>query len=105
LATLSATVAFTGFAFYTTMSVTIATVACAVSEILQFSTYAEASTVVGVLSGPVGWAIMRVATLGGVALAGRPNLQKTTVLIAQLHTLKVEALIATGVPEQYVFNV
>lgn len=104
LAALSATVAFAGFAFYTTMSVTIATVASAVGVTLPFATYAGASTVVGVLSGPVGWAIMGAATLGGVALAGRPNLQKTTALVGQLHALKVEALIAAGVPEQDVFN-
>ena len=104
LAALSATVAFTGFAFYTTMSVTIATVAGAVGVTLPFATYAGASTVVGVLSGPVGWAVMGVAALGGVALAGRPNLQKTAALIGQLHALKVEALIAAGVPEQDVFS-
>lgn len=104
LAALSATVAFTGFAFYSTMSVTIATVAGAVGVTLPFATYAGASTVVGILSGPVGWAIMGIAAFGGVALAGRPNLQKSTVLIGQLHALKVEALIAAGVPEQDVFN-
>lgn len=98
LAALSATVAFTGFAFYTTMSVTVATVAGAVGVTLPFATYAGASTVVGILSGPVGLAIMGAAALGGVALAGRPNLRKTTALVGQIHALKVEALIAAGVP-------
>ncbi len=104
LAALSTTVAFAGFAFYSTMSVTIATVAGAVGVTLPFATYAGASALIGVLSGPVGWAIMGVATLGGVAFAGRANLQKTTALIAQLHALKVEALIAAGVPERDVFH-
>ena len=98
LAALSATVAFTGFAFYTTMSITIATVASAVGVTLPFAAYTGASTAVGVLSGPVGWAILGVAALGGVALAGRPNLQKTTALIGQIHALKVEALIAANIP-------
>ena len=104
LAALSATVAFTGFAFYTTMSVTIATVAATAGVTLPFATYAGASTLVGVLSGPVGWAIMGAAALGGVALAGRANIQKTAALIGQLHALKVEALIAAGVPEIDVFK-
>jgi uncharacterized protein YaaW (UPF0174 family) len=101
---LSATAAFSGFAFYTTMSVTIATVALAAGVTLPFVAYAGASTLVGVLSGPVGWAIMGMAALGGAALAGRADPQKTTALIAQLHALKVEALIAAGVPERDVFN-
>lgn len=104
LAALSATAAFSGFAFYTTMSVTIATVALAAGVTLPFVAYAGASTLVGVLSGPVGWAIMGMAALGGAALAGRADPQKTTALIAQLHALKVEALIAAGVPERDVFN-
>ncbi len=98
------TVAFTGFAFYTTMSVTIATVAGAVGVTLPIATYTTASSVVGILSGPVGWAILGVAALGGLALAGRANLQKTTALIDQIHALKVEALIAAGVREQDVSN-
>jgi uncharacterized protein YaaW (UPF0174 family) len=105
LAALSATVAFTGFAFYTTMSITIATVASTVGITLPFASYAAASSVVGVLSGPIGWALMGAVALGGVALAGRPNLQKTATLIAQIHALKIEALVAAGVPEQEVFSV
>lgn len=98
LAALSATVAFTGFAFYTTMSITIATVASAVGVTLPFAAYTGASTLVGVLSGPVGWAILAASALGGVALAGRPNLQKTTALVCQIHALKVEALVAADIP-------
>jgi uncharacterized protein YaaW (UPF0174 family) len=104
LAVLSATVAFTGFAFYTTMSVTIAAVASAAGVTLPFAVYAGASTVIGILSGPVGWAIMGLAALGGIALAGRPNAQKTALLIAQIHALKIEALVAAGVPEKDVFK-
>jgi hypothetical protein len=104
VAALSATVAFTGFAFYTTMSVTIATVASTLGVTLPFATYAGASTIVGVLSGPVGWAVMGLATLGGLALAGRSNIKQTTALIAQVHALKVEALLAAGMDNQAVFN-
>lgn len=104
LAFLSGTVAFMGFAFYTTMSITIATAAGAVGVTLPFAAYAGASSLVGVLTGPVGWAIMGAGALGGVALAGRPNLQKTAALIFQAHALKVEALMAAGTPESEVFS-
>lgn len=96
LAALSATVAFTGFAFYTTMSLAIAAVASAVGVVLPFATYTAAASVVGVLAGPVGWAIMGVSALGGLVFAGRANVQKTTAAILQIHALKVEALIADG---------
>lgn len=104
LAVLSGTVAFQGFAFYTTMSITIAATASAVGLTLPFATYAGASSVVGILSGPVGWSIMGAVALGGVALKGRANLRKTASLIGQLHALKIEALVAAGIPEQEVFN-
>ncbi len=104
LAALSSTVAFTGFAFYTTMSITIATVASAVGVTLPFGAYAAASSLIGVLSGPVGWAIMGLSALGGLALAGRANAQKTASLIAQVHALKIEALLAAGSPESAVFS-
>lgn len=105
LAVLSATVAFTGFAFYTTMSVTIAAVAAAVGVTLPFAAYATLSTIVGILAGPVGWAILGTTALAGIAIAGRPNVQKTAQLIIQIHALKVEALVAAGVPEHEVFGV
>ena len=105
LTILSATVAFTGFAFYTTMSVTIATVAGTLGLTLPFATYAGASSLVGIFTGPVGWAITGIFAVAGVALKGRANLIKTTALIGQLHALKVEALVAAGVPEQDVFTV
>lgn len=104
LAALSATVAFAGFAFYTAMSIAIASVAGAVGVTLPFATYIGASSLVGILSGPIGWAIMGIATLGGIALAGRANVRKTTLLLGQLHALKVESLVAAGVSEQEVFT-
>jgi uncharacterized protein YaaW (UPF0174 family) len=103
LATLSATVAFTGFAFYTTMSIAIATVAGAVGVTLPMAVYTSAASLVGILAGPVGWAIMSVTALGGIALSGRANVQKTTQAIMQVHALKVEALLADRIPKSKVF--
>ncbi len=105
LAALKVAVALKGFAFYTTMSATIATAASAVGVTLPFAVYSSASTVVGALSGPVGWAVLAIAGLGGVALAGRPNIRKTTLLIAQIHAMKIEALRAARVPESEIFSI
>lgn len=100
VAALSGTVAFAGFAFYTTMSVTIASVATAVGATFPFATYTGASATVGLLSGPVGWAIAGVSALGGLALAGRANVRKTAALVAEIHALKIEALRAAGASTQ-----
>ena len=86
------------------MSATIAAVATAMGVTLPFAAYAGAATAIGVLAGPIGWAIAGLATLGGIALAGRADLQKTTAFIAQIHALKVEALMAAGVREKDVFT-
>jgi len=104
LGALSTTVAFTGFAFYTTMSVAIASVASAAGVVLPFAVYGSAASLIGVLSGPIGWVIMGLAAIGGMALAGRANLQKTTAFVAQIHALKVEALAAANVPENTIFS-
>ena len=58
LAALSTTVAFTGFAFYTTMSVATAAVASAIGVVLPFAVYGSAASLIGILSGPIGWVIM-----------------------------------------------
>lgn len=104
IAALSTTVAFTGFAFYTTMSVTISTVAGFLGITLPFAAYTGASSIVALLSGPIGWAIAGVAAVGGFALAGRANVQKTTAFISQIHALKVAALIEAGASEEGIFN-
>ena len=104
LGALSLTVAFSGFAFYTTMSVTISTVAGFLGLTLPFAAYAGASSLVAFLSGPVGWAIIALATLGGIGLAGRADVKKTTAFICQIHCLKIAALIAARVPETEVFG-
>ncbi len=104
MATLSATVFFSGFAFYTTMSVTISTVAGLFGLTLPFAAYTGASTTVALLAGPVGWAIAGVVALGSLALMGRADLKKTTPAVLQIHGLKVAALLAAGVPEDRIFS-
>ncbi len=86
------------------MSVAIASVAAAMGIVLPFAAYAGAASLVGILAGPIGWAIMGLSAIGGIALAGRADLQKTTAFVAQIHALKVEALAAAGISEKSIFS-
>lgn len=105
LSALMATVHFSGFAFYTTMSTVMFTVASWAGITLPFAAYTGASTLLAFLTGPVGWALITIATAAGVALyLGAPNVQKTTAAILQLHALKVAALEAVGDCEDKVFE-
>ena len=90
LSALSATVAFSGFAFYTTMSTAIATSAGLLGATLPFSVYAGASSTVALLSGPVGWSIALVAGTGAAIWATAPNVEKTTKFILTLHNYKAK---------------
>jgi uncharacterized protein YaaW (UPF0174 family) len=104
LATLSTTVLFTGFAFYTTISTVLYTVAGFFGITLPFAAYTGVSSMVAFLSGPIGWAIIGVAAVGGVLLAGRANLRKTVQYICQIHALKAAALIEAGYTDAEVFG-
>jgi len=97
IAALSATVAFSGFAFYTTMSVTISSVAGFFGVTLPFAVFTSASSLVAMLSGPVGWAIAAVAIGAGIWLAGGPNAQKVAQLVFQIHSIKIAMLLSMGV--------
>ena len=98
LSALSATVAFSGFAFYTTMSTAIATSAGLLGVTLPFSVYAGASSTVAVLSGPIGWSIALVAGTGAAIWATAPNVEKTTKFILTLHSYKAKQ--AQRIPKQ-----
>lgn len=67
LATLSATFYFTGFAFYTTMTTVMFTVAGFFGITLPFAAYTGASSIVAILSGPIGWALLAIAATAGIA--------------------------------------
>ena len=56
------------------------------------------------LNRSIGWAIAGVVAVGGFALAGRANVQKTTAFISQIHALKVAALLEAGASEEEIFN-
>lgn len=103
LGALSVTVHLTGFAFYTTMSTVICTVAGWFGVTLPFAAYTTASSVVAFLSGPVGWALLAIAFTAGVAIAGRATPKKATAAICQMHALKVAALQAANERDETIF--
>lgn len=100
IAALGTTVAFTGFAFYTTMSTVIATVAGWVGATLPFAAYTGASTTVAVFAGPVGWCIAGAGLLGGAVAAGWPDSQKTANFIITVHLIKSKWTEIDGQPNR-----
>ena len=92
LALLNASVYSSGFAFYTTMSTVICGAAGFLGVTLPFSVYVGASTTVSVLSGPVGWVLLAIGTIGNLALLGKANWKKTMAFIINMHCLKVDLL-------------
>jgi uncharacterized protein YaaW (UPF0174 family) len=97
LTVLSATVYFTGFAFYTTMTVIIATVAGWVGVVLPFTAYMTATSTVAVLAGPIGWAVGAVLLAGAIGTwAGQADMRQTTATVMQIHAMKAGALYSTG---------
>ena len=97
VAALGATVAFSGFAFYTTMTTAMATAAGWAGVTLSFSTYATATSTVGFLAGPVGWVTAAASLTGGTILAAWPDSQKTANFIITTHLIKAEWAKADGV--------
>lgn len=83
LATLSTTVYFAGFAFYTTMSSVIFATAGFFGITLPFTAYTGAASTVAVLSGPVGWAIASLAALGSLIFIGRANHAKVAAFVTK----------------------
>ncbi|MCS7239356.1 MAG: hypothetical protein NZ899_13985 [Thermoguttaceae bacterium] len=100
LATLGTTVAFSGFAFYTTMSVTICTIAGFFGVTLPFVVYTTASSTVALLAGPIGWIAAGLLATYGLSILWRANPLKTAAFITALHFLKAEAFERAGLLQQ-----
>jgi len=92
LITLNATVAMSGFAFYTTMSSAIAASANVIGVTLPFAVYSGASTTVSALSGPVGWSIAALSSAGIALYALTPDEKEVSRMVVALHLLKSQAL-------------
>lgn len=90
---LSTTVAFTGFAFYTTMSTVIATVGAWVGVTLPFVVYTTSSSAVSALAGPPGWIIAGVLLAAGTGVAlCWPESDPVTKFVMVVHSIKVSRL-------------
>lgn len=89
---LGATVAFTGFAFYTTMSVVIGTVAAWFGATLPFAAYMAASSTVSVLGGPVGWVIGGVMFVGGAFVLGWREVDTVARFVMTVNAIKAKHL-------------
>lgn len=97
IAALGATVAMTGFAFYTTMSVVICTVAAWFGVTLPFWIYMGASSTVALLSGPIGWVIAGLSLVGGITwLVGMANVDRTAAFVMTMNVIKANKLKAQG---------
>ena len=87
-ATLSATMAFSEFAFYSTMSTVMTTTAGFLKIVLPFSAGAGAAGTACLFGGPVGWGIAIIAGTGAAVWMSAPDADKTTAFILALHTIK-----------------
>lgn len=97
LATLSTTIIFSGFAFYTGLSTFICSAAAIVGFSLPFGVYTGAAATAALLGGPIGWGLIALGSVGGAALLGSANYQKTAQMIIAIHLIKVDALEKSGV--------
>ena len=97
LATLSTTIIFSGCAFYTGLSTFICSAAAIVGVSLPFGVYTGAAATAALLGGPIGWGLIALGSVGGAALLGSANYQKTAQMIIAIHLIKVDALEKSGV--------
>ena len=100
LTVLSTTVMVTGFAFYTGMSSMIAASFAVIGVTAPFAVYAGASTTVGVMSGPVGWACICIGAGATAIWATGANVNKTFQNLISLHSFKIMALNDAGLLEE-----
>lgn len=92
LTILRASVAVSGFAFYTTMSSVISTTAGVIGVTLPFVVYEATSTVLGTLAGPVGWALAGTSAAKLLYDVSKPNDAKVLQMVISLHLIKARAL-------------
>lgn len=103
-AALAATVYVAGFGFYTAMTATMAAVAGLVGVTLPMSAYLAATTLIGILTGPVGMAAILISSIAGGIYLGRPDKARVATFVLQIHVLKLEAAMAEGVSEATLLN-
>ncbi len=87
IATLSGTMAASGFAFYTTLTSAIYTIAALINVTLPFTTYTTATATAATMGGPIGWGIATIMIGVTPFLFGWADLDTTSQFIATVYTI------------------
>lgn len=92
IAALSATAAFTGFAFYTSITSAMAVAAGWIGVSLPFTAYMTTMSTLGVITGPIGWCVAGgAAVAGGVAL-GWPDKDLVIAFVMTANAIKAKKM-------------
>ncbi len=97
LTALGAAVSLSGFAFYTTMSVVIYTMGSLLGITFPFAVYTGASSLVALLTGPIGMVLVGVLVGSAAVLLGKASVERTAAFIIALHLLKAKAFDEAGI--------
>jgi hypothetical protein len=89
---LIAVVGLYGFSAYVAATTALHAAASAVGATLPFVFYTSVTAAISVLTGPFGWLTVGVASIFGLAMAGRPEIKKMTSFVLTMHALKLDAL-------------
>lgn len=93
---LSATVAFTGFAAYLAATTALAAAAGVIGATLPFAAYTSLTTLIALVTGPVGWAAGALLAVTAALFGGKPDTRKLAGFVLTMHALKLDALRAAG---------
>ena len=92
VAALSATAAFSGFAFYTSITTGMAVAAGWVGATLPFAAYTTTATAIGALTGPIGWCVAGAGLIGGGIAAGWPDADLIVSFVMTANVIKAKRL-------------
>lgn len=92
IATLSATAAFTGLAFYSTITSAMAVAAGWIGVTLPFTVYMTTVSAIGTITGPIGWCVAGGAVLVGGVAAGWPDKELIISFVMTVNAIKAKKL-------------
>ncbi len=92
IAALSASVAFSGFAFYSSITTGMAIAAGWVGVTLPFAAYTATTTTIGVVTGPIGWCVAGAGLVGGCVAAGWPDSDLIISFVMTVNVIKAKKL-------------
>ena len=92
IAALSATAAFTGFAFYSTITSAMAVAAGWIGVTLPFTAYMTTVSTLGTITGPIGWCVAGGALITGGVAAGWPVKDLIISFVMTVNAIKAKKL-------------